>query len=243
MKIIFLDIDGVLLSQKWLREQKGKKHKILTKSAVSALQHIIKQTKAKIVISSTWRLNNSLDDIVSMFNENGIYADFIGVTKQLNFSNSNDNVPRGCEIHQWLSDNKSLLGCKIQSFKKYIILDDDSDMLYWQRNNFIRVDSEVGLTKVQAEKAIAILNATLIEQQMSTLDKVKALQKQYSDAVTGFEEFMQANKDNAVYYQLLDNNINIYREFSLSLKEISDALVLDSLANKQYVESLKKTDL
>jgi len=48
---------------------------------------------------------------------------------------------------------------KTCDFNKYIILDDDSDMLYWQRNNFICIDGGPGLTENVAYKAIRMLNS------------------------------------------------------------------------------------
>ena len=41
---------------------------------------------------------------------------------------------------------------------KYVIPDDDSDMLDTQRNNFIHTDWKVGLTEENVNKAIEILN-------------------------------------------------------------------------------------
>lgn len=41
---------------------------------------------------------------------------------------------------------------------KYVILDDDSDMLDTQSNNFIRTDWRAGLTEENVNKAIKILN-------------------------------------------------------------------------------------
>lgn len=46
----------------------------------------------------------------------------------------------------------------MQKESKYVILDDDSDMLYWQRNNFILIDRFVGLTMGNVFQAKKILN-------------------------------------------------------------------------------------
>ena len=75
MKIIFLDIDGVLNSETWARlmkfgctpkvnqfkfkNDKGKEYAKLARldpSSVNLLNDLCKMTKAKVVISSTWRL-------------------------------------------------------------------------------------------------------------------------------------------------------------------------------------------
>ena len=39
-----------------------------------------------------------------------------------------------------------------------LIIDDDSDMLYWQKDNFVNTDREIGLTDADTDLAIKILN-------------------------------------------------------------------------------------
>ena len=68
---------------------------------------------------------------------------------------------RGNEIHQWIDDNRESVGPYYQ-FTEYVILDDDSDMLYWQRNNFLLVDRFVGLTNGTVFQAKKILNGNKI---------------------------------------------------------------------------------
>jgi len=64
MKIIFLDIDGVLNHQLWFKNQKNKKvidtdleynRSMIDETRVDLLNDLIKETKAKVVISSSWR--------------------------------------------------------------------------------------------------------------------------------------------------------------------------------------------
>lgn len=54
MKIIFLDIDGVLNNYKFLCENQGKSE--IDEKAVKVLGRICKRLDAKVVISSSWRL-------------------------------------------------------------------------------------------------------------------------------------------------------------------------------------------
>ena len=65
MKIIFLDIDGVLNSIGWVERTKGTAYedKEIDPSKVRLLKQIIDKTDAKIVLSSTWREVNGSDDI------------------------------------------------------------------------------------------------------------------------------------------------------------------------------------
>jgi hypothetical protein len=61
-----------------------------------------------------------------------------------------EGVPRGKEINAWLSGQELPYN--------YVILDDNSDMLPDQKNNFINTSPFVGLTSHDAEEAIRILN-------------------------------------------------------------------------------------
>ncbi len=45
--------------------------------------------------------------------------------------------------------------------KNYVILDDDSDMLYNQREHFVKTSWQKGLSVEMADEAIQILNSTL----------------------------------------------------------------------------------
>ena len=58
---------------------------------------------------------------------------------------------------KWIEDNEKLVG-SYYSFNNYVIFDDDSDMLYWQRNNFIHIDGYFGLSPNHCYRAKNILN-------------------------------------------------------------------------------------
>ncbi len=142
MKIIFLDIDGVLNYSKLsaddvIRTPSG----TLSKRAISLLNKLTDDSGAKIVISSTWRLDPSNSAKQSLILA-GVTGDIISTTP-----NGCSMCIRGNEIRQWLVGNRAIINCYASDFKDYVILDDDSDMLYWQRNNFVLVDSSVGLTQ------------------------------------------------------------------------------------------------
>jgi len=69
MKLIFLDFDGVLNSNKYFKSLKRKKiphEKILNSLSpemVERLNKIIEATNAKIVISSTWRTMHTPEEL------------------------------------------------------------------------------------------------------------------------------------------------------------------------------------
>ncbi len=167
MKIIFLDIDGVLNHQRFFNERFNarkqdkldgnlvKKSEIdreaeeIDPESIENLNELIENTGAKVVISSTWRLGTEIETLQAILEKRGFIGEIIGKTPI-----GCGCCQRGNEIHKWLGDNSDIIG---EESNNYIILDDDSDMLYWQRNNFINVDQYVGLTPKQVYKATRFL--------------------------------------------------------------------------------------
>lgn len=163
MKVIFLDFDGVIttLESGW---------NLCTKK-MQLLGEIIEKTDARIVISSSWR-RNTLEDTIKFISGDSIHSKdnpfphcdkVIGITDRMYAFSWNDKVnertgrrpnyliPRGVEIDRWLKING-------HDVDNYVILDDDNDMLYCQRNNFVQTDPYKGLSEENVEQAIKILN-------------------------------------------------------------------------------------
>lgn len=169
MKIIFLDIDGVISTQK--------SHYALDKDACDLLGKIIDATDAKIVISSSWRRNTVEDTKEELTTVRPLvpfpfpYADrIIGVTIRAYayvMQGVHLGIPRGVEIKQWIdthihSDNgKDWNHKEVGVDFNYVILDDDSDMLLEQAEHFIKTDTYLGLSENDAEQAIKILKPCL----------------------------------------------------------------------------------
>lgn len=149
MKIIFLDIDGVLNVH---RQEHDKYGSLFHENFVDNLATIIKETSAKIIISSSWRLNG-LPAMQQMWVDRNLPGEVVGITPYIH------GVARGTEIAKWLFTRYC---------DGYVIIDDDDDMLPSQMNNFVKTsdnfdhedkeDIGYGLTKKCAEKAIEILN-------------------------------------------------------------------------------------
>lgn len=146
MKIIFLDIDGVLnYSDVWDRpENKEKGTKVWDSDCVNELNRIIKETDANIVLSSTWRLYSDHEIIV--YNDMGIEGKFVGKTPDL------FNKPRGIEIQTWLDENKHM------NIENFVILDDYNDMEHLTNKLVLTDFLDKGLTKEKANEAIKMLN-------------------------------------------------------------------------------------
>jgi len=188
MKIIFLDIDGVLNSRDWYmrREDRSKDPGLKERDfsyefdpeAIDLLNYIEDKTHAKVVVSSTWRLGRRVEDLQKILDDAGFYGEIIDKTPSMHCRIDGQpagyRIPRGCEIDWWLSKNGEFQRInwskkKQQEYldkaivKNYVILDDDSDMLYNQREHFVRTSNLYGLTKENADRCIEILNKSLIE--------------------------------------------------------------------------------
>ena len=151
MKVIFLDIDGVLNHEqhyKWLMEtdeptlmQRTYPYTEFNPKSCQLLNEIIKETDAKIVVSSSWRLDG-LAKLNKLFRFFGL-PNAIDVTPCL-------NTARGIEIGAWLAAHPEVTN--------YVILDDDEDMNAEQMPFFIKTNPyEDGLNNKDKNKAIELL--------------------------------------------------------------------------------------
>lgn len=152
LRVIFLDIDGVLnnTTDSEMHGDAGRS-RYYSHRCVARLNDLTDSTHAKIVVSSTWRLGSSVEDLKTLLSSMGITGEVIDKTDRL----SSDTF-RGNEIHKWMIDNPELIG-DYNLFKSYVILDDDSDMLLWHKNNYVNCDPEIGMTRRTVFKAISIL--------------------------------------------------------------------------------------
>ena len=154
-KIIFLDIDGVMNSEvDFLLTGKHEEAHDISGRCVGLLNELVKETEAEIVISSVWRYNNTKEDLQALFDSKGFIGKIIDVTPIY----SKEYTVRGNEILGWIKANEKYLEQSYSDFNAYIIFDDDSDMLYWQRENFILIDGFTGLTRNKIYKAKRMLN-------------------------------------------------------------------------------------
>jgi hypothetical protein len=161
-KIIFLDIDGVLNHELFYREKSqderyeevGLPQCNIDKTRVEMLNGLIKDTSAKVVISSTWRKGRDVEYLQSILNDAGFIGEVIGKTPSIYVDGY--RILRGVEIYNWMDKNAKIIG----GTPKYVIFDDDSDMLYWQRENFLLVDAYCGLTPNLCYRAKYILNGS-----------------------------------------------------------------------------------
>ena len=150
-KYIFLDFDGVINTQ----------NDKFDKKAVANLRRLLVKTNAKVVISSTWRLQG-MEYIKQLWQEYHMPGEVIGLTpscNSINFSNVDGleewqglHGCKGLEIAEWLRLNA-------KGSYQYIILDDEEDFLLSQREHLVKVEGSKGLDKADVRVAIQILKA------------------------------------------------------------------------------------
>lgn len=144
MKILFLDIDGVCNSAQTYKSGEGKTHFPIDPYMAFLVGKIQMETDCKVVLSSSWRHHQDSVEFI-----NGRVVPIYDKT-----GNCCSGI-RGVEINSWINDN---IQWDDREKLRYAILDDDSDMLLWQKDNFFKTSWEVGLTEEIAQKVINHLN-------------------------------------------------------------------------------------
>ncbi len=141
-KLIFLDFDGVLNCDLSV-SQLGTRYKFWSPS-ITALNELLAESGARIVISSTWREHWTLSENVASLERAGLLPGrVVGKT-------SVSDRERGIEIDSWLKS----VPYRIESF---VILDDKEDMAM-HRQRLVRVDPKVGLGVKEVREAVALLS-------------------------------------------------------------------------------------
>ena len=155
-KIIFMDVDGVLNYTKWyygdrnpgnLYGQEGD----IDPECVRRIVNICEKTGAKIVLSSGWRVNKSAIGRLERagFPEGLIFSQTPELIWNCLHSHTG-SYSRGREIDMWLSEHPDTYD--------YVIIDDREDFSDEQKRlHFVHVNSDIGFTNKNMNKAIKIL--------------------------------------------------------------------------------------
>lgn len=158
MKVIFLDIDGVLNSEKFLENNKNQP---IDRNSVGILKNIIDKTGAVIVMSSGWRLwfddsmlphdgySQCLYEILCEFNIKlfGKTPDFS--TEEIRTRKTFSHV-KAKEIIAWLNEHKFV--------DKYVVID-DLDLKNEEINaHLVKINGQVGITEADARRVIDMIN-------------------------------------------------------------------------------------
>lgn len=148
MKVLFLDMDGVILSGNELR--RTRKNTYVPPEAVALLNQVVERTDCQIVVSSVWRYLKP--DVRKLLRKAGFAGKFHKDWKTpRGWFNGTLWVTgtRGEEIADWLSRNP---------VESYAIVDDDSDMLPEQMPRFVKTQFADGIQPEHVERLVAILN-------------------------------------------------------------------------------------
>lgn len=135
--IVFLDIDGVLNSTNFF--YKANKFECINPRSQldpEAIAYLNEIYDWNFVLSSTWRKFYSVEGMTQMLQEVGFRGTVIDSTPIMDWQ----GALRGNEIRQFMRNHN------LDDRDDYIIFDDDSDMLLWQKDNFIHVDGYFGLS-------------------------------------------------------------------------------------------------
>lgn len=163
MKVIFLDIDGVMNNCK-LIEQFG--CDAIGDNFVDLLKEIVDKTKAKIVLSSTWRLFGKSRKLVQVaLNSKGM--EFIDCTVDgQDFKNGikkklSHYVERREEIQEWLDRHPEV--------EDFVILDDDPDAEI--EGHFFQTNFEEGLTSKHVDEVVHYLTKRIVLNVISLMNQ------------------------------------------------------------------------
>ncbi len=155
MKIVFLDIDGVLNSRSYDRVRNYNVESNIDESRLPLLKEIIDASGAQIVLSSTWREYWDKDPVLC--GDDGVYINQTFAKYGLKIY---DKTPymgicadRKDEIKSWLDAN----GKDVESF---VIIDDYRYGWAELSDNFVKTNPHfgLGLEEEHVKKAIEILN-------------------------------------------------------------------------------------
>ena len=163
-KVLFLDIDGVLNTKEFHSKMKKDTPKdeygyAFDPVAVANLKHIIEETDAEIVISSSWKFHG-VAKLRKMWKQRNLPGHILDITPNTvsdeillnaNLDDMELGVCRGNEIKEWLSMHKG-------EVSNYVIIDDFDDLLPEQEEHAVLTETLIGLTERDAENAIKILN-------------------------------------------------------------------------------------
>jgi hypothetical protein len=178
VRVIFLDVDGVLNSEKFhltlmeRHRQLGhteppspkrettcdcfRLERQIDPEAVARLNRLVAATGAKIVVSSSWRKLIDPPELRRVLKSHGLIAEIVGETPDgwddpelVAAYGHPDRLFRGHEIDFWLKRHPEV--------DRFVILDDCSDMVM-HKNRLVQTDVEEGLLDDHVDLAIRMMS-------------------------------------------------------------------------------------
>ncbi len=157
IKVIFLDIDGVLNSYDWRlknREENDGEIKCLDEKPIEILSRIVKVSGAKIVLSSSWRTKDPNDVYIKILNQK---FEKFSISILDSTGRRKNKYPRGWEIRDWIKNNRNKYN--IESF---VVIDDDSQGIVNHKKTllpyYVKTSFKDGLKEEHVDKILHVLN-------------------------------------------------------------------------------------
>jgi hypothetical protein len=141
VKVLFLDIDGVLNSREVIT--KRGRGDVVCLEMVERINRVIRATDCKIAISSSWRIAHSLRWLKAFLRQYLIIDVIVDKTPT-------SDKGRGYEILLWLLVNPQV--------ECYAIVDDDSFDMEEVKHRLVRTDFLTGIADEHVEQLIKLLN-------------------------------------------------------------------------------------
>ena len=249
MRVIFLDIDGVLNSESYLLKLEAKHHQLghtapagpesasscdcfklyqqIDPEAIARLNRLVAVTDARIVVSSTWRKLFDPPELLDLLLGHGLVAEIIGETpdghaepEMLDVYGPLERIYRGYEIDFWLRKHPEV--------DRFVILDDGSDM-EMHTKRLVQTDSEEGLLDEHVELAIRVLawggetSPSPLEAMQDELEGPKAITSTRSnasvDARRDFDGFAVDEELSRLRCALLAGRWRVVAELAANLDE------------------------
>ena len=139
MKLLFLDIDGVMTADEGTIN--NEKLYSFSSSCVEVLNKILSTNNVRIILTSSWRTVFDVEKQCRIFKENGVVQLPMGQTKDLGYKH------RNLEIKSYLENRK------VESF---VILDDMQ--IEGFDDHFVLIDPRKGLSEEYVERVNEILD-------------------------------------------------------------------------------------
>ncbi len=138
MKVLFLDVDGVL--NRWGSGQP------FDEALVDELSRVVRLSGAAVCVSSTWRkLEAHRQHLFGVLARIG--APVVGCTPDLASNGVALQVERGEEIQAWLDEHPEV--------SQFVILDDNNDMAHLM-DRLVLTNGYIGLTRDKGDEVIAM---------------------------------------------------------------------------------------
>ena len=152
--IIFLNIDGVLISENYIMSLASKLDILYSRignrsimnfeeDKINLLKKIIEKTNAYIVVSSSWNKDNTLDDIKNIFKKYDLDKRIIDITPYL-------CKKRGYEVQDWIDNNTD--NFMFLDKDNFLILDDQK--IGHLEEYHVKTNSKTGMTNNDCKKVL-----------------------------------------------------------------------------------------